>query len=325
MIPIHDSGGVYINGIMVLHLLRSDGRPGSRGDGFAMWSYNCRPIGWIDDGSGLIECVTAALLLDDKLAPQWEDVPDGMRFIHPRYTLAIDQTSNGWVPSITDELTRRCHRFTARQTRIEAVHLVDNLLRRHLGRERPTFDLHWWLSAGGLTHTFQLALSVAGVNIASLVRDEPIAWRDYQLASAVELAGLLDKCSFHGINPLPRLATILATYFKSALIDLYRGADTIVVDPAGSTLRFSYSELAAFRAHFRRSPMTDGDYLDFVKKHFVAPLQSLRRKQHSPKASFRRLKPLRPRRDRGDFVIAWPYPPGSRLNQKFGTLDTYPP
>jgi hypothetical protein len=129
-----------------------------------------------------------------------------MRLIHPRYTLAIDQTSNGWVPFLTDELTRRCHKFTARQTRIEAVHLLDNLLRRHLGRERPSFDLQQWFGAGGHTDTFQLALYVAGVNIASLVR-EPNVWRDHQLASAVELAGLLDVYSCHGLNPLPRLTT----------------------------------------------------------------------------------------------------------------------
>jgi hypothetical protein len=317
MIPIYDIRGVYINGIMVLRLLPSDGRPGFTGNGFAMWSYNCRPMGWIGDGAGLIQSVTAALLLDGKLAPQWEDVPNGMRFIHPRYTLAIDQTSNGWVPSITDELTRRCHRFIARQTRIEAVHLLDNLLRRHLGRERPSFDLQQWLGAGELNRDFELALYVAGVNIASLVRNvdiEPGRWNDHQRALAVELAGWLDTYSCRGVNPLPRLATKLATYFKAALIDLYRGADTIVVDPAGCTLRFSYRELAAFRARFRRSPMTDDDYLDFVKKHFVTPLQSLRRKQHSPKASFARLKPLRPRRDWGDFLGGWPWPAGSRLN-----------
>jgi hypothetical protein len=129
MIPECDSQGVYINDIMVLRLISSTGRPGSRGDGFVMWSYNCQPFGWMDDPPFPIECVTAALLLNGQLAPRWEDVPGGMRLIHPRYTLAIDQTSNGWVPSITDELTRRGHRFTARQTRIEAVQLLDDLLR----------------------------------------------------------------------------------------------------------------------------------------------------------------------------------------------------
>jgi hypothetical protein len=173
-----------------------------------------------------------------------------------------------------------------------------------------------WLGVPAVNRDFELALYLAGSTIASLVRNpdiEPSRWNDHQRTLAVELADWLDQYSCRGLNRLPRLATMLANYFKSALIDLYRGANTVKLGPAGSILTFTNKELAAFRHRFRRSPMTDEHYLDFINKHFAAPLQTLRRKQHSPKASFSRLRRLHPRRDTGDFLFPWPQPPGSRL------------
>ena len=67
-----------------------------------MFAYNCRPLGWIDNGAYLIECVIAGLLIGGKLTPQWEPLPSGIRLIHPRYVLDVEKTSQGWVPTISD-------------------------------------------------------------------------------------------------------------------------------------------------------------------------------------------------------------------------------
>ncbi len=49
MIPIEHVGDVYVNRLLVARLFRSNGRPRSRDLGFAMWSYNGQPLGWIGD------------------------------------------------------------------------------------------------------------------------------------------------------------------------------------------------------------------------------------------------------------------------------------
>jgi hypothetical protein len=323
MIPETDGYGVYINGLLVVRLFRSDGRPRSKGNGFAMWSYNKQPLGWIDDGRFLIECVTAGLLVGGRLTSKWEQVPTGMRLIHPRYTLAVEQTSNGWLPTISDELVRRSHSLKPRATKIEAINILNDLLRRRVGREKPSFELRRWFGKyheAGQTHQFQLALDLLGPEIVTLIQNNDIEPSHWRVASASKLANLLDTNFYGRLDPLPLLATTLAAYIKFALINVYRGADSVVVDPAGSVVTFAANELAAFRNRFRRSPMTDEEYLNFVHEHFVFPLRILRRKHRSPKSSIAALKQLRPRRDSGDFLIIWPCPPGTRFQVLQGPI-----
>jgi hypothetical protein len=329
MIPECNDYGVYINDLMAVRLYRSDGRPRSSGNGYAMWSYNYRPLGWVDDGSYLVECVTACLLVGGQLTPRWEHVPTGIRLIHPRYTLTVEQTSNGWVPSISDELIGRSHSFKARKTSIEAGKLLNDLLRRRVGREKPAFEPQRWLDPSDQVSQkpeFRLGLRVIGPDIAALIHNAGTKnhWADQRLASALELAKLLDRSIRYGFDELPRLATILATYIKFALIDIYRGNNSVVLDPAACPLTFATKELVAFRDRFRRSPITDEEYLDFVSKHFISPLEGLRRKHRVPKSSIVGLRLLHPVRDRGDFPIEWPCQPGTRLFE-VTALDTVQP
>ena len=97
MKPVFECGDIYIDGVLAVRLLHSDGRPGATSDGYAMWSYNSRPLGWIADGSYLIECVTAAHIINGELEPRWEDVRGGAKLIHPRYTLSVESASAGWL------------------------------------------------------------------------------------------------------------------------------------------------------------------------------------------------------------------------------------
>lgn len=316
MIPVFD-GGLYINGLLAVRLNRSVGRRGSSGDGYAMFAYNCRPLGWIDNGRYLIECVTAGLLMDGKLTPQWEKLSSGIRLIHPRYVLDVKQTSQGWVPTISDELLGRSHSLKTQDTCVDAASLLYALLGRRVGRERPSFDLQQWLGdcrEAYKQHRFQLALDVIGPKIAALIRDDKVGldqWGDQPPPFASKLASIFDNYYCVGFDALPLTATALATYIKTALIDLYRGANSVVISSTGSTVMFTAVELAAFRERFRRSPMTDEDYLSLVQKHFVSPLRGiLRRKHRFPKNSF---QPLRPGRDRNDYPMIWPWPLGQRL------------
>jgi hypothetical protein len=319
MIPAKNDVGVFINGVLAVRLCASFARTKTSGDGHAMWSYNCKPLGWISNRWYLIECVSAALLVDGALTPRWETVPTGIRLIHPRYTLEARQTKDGWICSITDELYRRSHSLKTVKSKIDAQYLLENLLRRRLGRDRPSFQIGQWLGAYIETdknHQFQLALDAAGPDIGVLIGTNHIAadhWDGDRLESALKLAKLLDENYYYGFDPLPFLVTTLATYIKSALIDVYSGANSIVVDHSGSTLKFTPQELKAFRDRFRRAPMTDDEYLDFVENHFASRLRTLRQKHRIPKFPFPYLKKLCPQRDSGDFPCAWPYPPGSRL------------
>ncbi len=201
-------------------------------------------------------------------------------------------------------------------TSTEAIKLLDELLRRRVGREKPSFELERSLAEFEESSLqLQLALSSGLLNIAGLIRNEIIKqyhWSEVQSGAVLNLARLLDTYSSPGLDPLPLLATTLATYIKSALIDVYRGADSIFLGGACCSLVFSTEELVAFRDRFRRSPMTDEEYLDLVDKHFVTPIRALRRKHRLAKSSTSRLKPLHPRRDRGDFLMEWPLPPGTR-------------
>jgi hypothetical protein len=322
VIPAVHPVGVFINNILTVRLCRSVGRPGSRGNGFAMWSYNVRPLGWIDDGHHLIECVVASQLVSGELTARWEEIPNGLRLIHPRYTLSVEQNSSGWVPKITDEVSGRSHSLKPRGLKSEAVSLLLDLLGRRVGRERPDFDLLSWTSHDDneidVRRQFQLALRVIGPYLAALViRTADI--EDRQIAearvSAAQLAKLLDRYYCYGLDPIPLLGTILATYIKSALIDLYRGVAHGLVGPYPSVSLFTKEELTTFRDRFRHCPMTDEEYLQFVDRRFIFPVRWRRCKHRGNRpASNKSYRPkLCPRRHRGDYLIAWPYPPGSRL------------
>jgi hypothetical protein len=322
VIPAVHPVGVFINDILTVRLCRSVGRPGSRGNGFAMWSYNVRPLGWIDDGHHLIECVVASQLVNGELAARWEEIPNGLRLIHPRYTLSVEQNSSGWVPKITDEVSGKSHSLKPRGLKFEAINLLDHLLRRRVGRERPDFDLLSWTSHDDNEiderRQFQLALRVIAPHLRKLVVSTADV-EDHQIAkaraSAAELAKLLDGYYCGGLDPIPLLGTILATYIKSTLIDLYRGVAHGLVGPYPSVLLFTKEELASFRDRFRRSPMTDDKYLEFVDRHFIFSVRLRRRKCRSGRpASNKSYRPkLCPRRHRGDYPIAWPWPSGARL------------
>ena len=181
----------------------------------------------------------------------------------------------------------------------------------------PLFDLQQRLKdcqEAGSNHKFQLALDLIGPKIAALIRNnqvEPDHWGDRPPPSALKLASIFDNYYCSGLDALPLTATALATYIKTALIDLYRGANAVVISSTGSTVMFTAVELATFREWFRRSPMMDEDYLSFVQNHFISPLRDvLRRKHRTPKRSFQK---LRPRRDRDDYPMLWPWPRGERL------------
>jgi hypothetical protein len=220
------------------------------------------------------------------------------------------------VPSISDELGRS-HTLKARATNIQAVKLLEDLLRRRVGREKPFFETQPWLDPSddlGQRPQFRLGLGLIATDIAALIRNDHVEsaqWTGERLASAMTLAKLLNYSIRCGLDELPRLATILATYIKFALIDIYSGANSVVL--AGRTLTFTSEELLAFRDRFRRCPMTDEEYLDFVNKHFVSPLRGLRRRHRVPKSSILGLRLLRPRRDRGYFPFELPGPTGIRL------------
>jgi hypothetical protein len=268
-----ECGYIFVDGISVVRLQRSDGRPGSSSNGFSMLSYNLKPLGWVGDGDGLIESVVAAQLFNGQLDPHWEEVPTGSRLIHPRYTLNVEKTPSGWLPKFEDGLTRRMHSLRLQQNQDDAMGLLEELLRRRDGRTKPREDWKWWLAPGedGLSRRpFQLALRSMLNHIAGLVRTgeaDHAGWFGKERASALDLAGWADRDYKHYFDPVPRIGAMLATYIKSSLIDLYRGSNTIQVDADGSALIFTQTEISAFRERFRRSPMTDREYLDFVNTH----------------------------------------------------------
>jgi hypothetical protein len=119
----------------------------------------------------------------------------------------------------------KSHSLKPRGLKSEAVSLLLDLLGRRVGRERPDFDRLWWMSVGESEiderRQFQLALRVIAPHLRKLV--VPTAdVEDHQItkarASAAELAKLLDGYYCGGLDPVPLLATILATYIKSALV-----------------------------------------------------------------------------------------------------------
>jgi hypothetical protein len=323
MIPEQDYRNVYIDGISAVHLVRSAGRPGSNGDGFSMWSCNAKPLGWVGDGCRLIECVVAAQLISGELDPYWEAVPTGARLIHPRYTLRAEKTPKGWLPKIEDGLIGRTHSLKPQNSKDEAMAFLDDLLRRRVGRTKPVSDWQWWFGPAEEYHSnydFQHALHLIAPDIHDFVRNGDVDapwWPGERRASGIKFAKSIDRiCGFH-LETVPRIGTILATYIKSTLIGLYAGADKIQINADGSALTFTKVELAAFRERFRRSPVTDRQYLDFVNNNFVLPLQRLRRGRrrwpNRPVADKKSYRPiLHARRDRDDFLAGWPFPPGSR-------------
>jgi hypothetical protein len=309
--------GVYINDLQVAQLNYSNGRRGHSEDGYSMFSYNGEPLGWIGDGCYQHECIAAELLAAGKLDPKWERVPTGLRLIHPRYTLNIEQTSLGWVPTILDELRKRSHTLVPQKTRPDAVNVLDTLLRRLVGRQRPPFDPRAWLVSDyvetGTVHQFQLALEFVGPFIKKFIRNDLIKLvcrGSPPPPSALKLASMFDYERRYGLDPAPLVATWLATYIKCALIDVYRGANSVIVAPDGSRMTFTAKELADFRVRFRRSPPTDRDYLNLVERYFTSQLQALYRRRLRRKRGFLQ---LRSPRDRADYPICWPLKPGERL------------
>jgi hypothetical protein len=320
-------GGIFVDGTLAARLYRSDGRPGSSSDGFAMWSHDCRPLGWVADGRLLVVAVVATKLFNGELTARWQATSTGVRLIHRRYTLSIEQNSAGWVPNVVDEMSGRSHTFKPMKTAFHAMYLLDDLLRRIVGRQGPGPDSdneplgkH---PPASMDHQLQLALKAMGPDIGELVRDDyidPDRWIGHRRMSALfDLADLLDDYFDWWLDPLPLLACALADYIKLSLLRLYGGADALPID-ARFPLTFTKVELEAFRDRFRRRPITDEDYLLFVHKHFVIPVRKLRRRDRprrypkSPTVSRGSYWPtLRPRCDRGDHPMILPLPPVERL------------
>jgi hypothetical protein len=315
MIPYVTVGerGVYINDLKVAHLNYSNGRRGHSEDGYSMFSYNGEPLGWIGDGWYLHECIAAELLLAGTLDPKWEQVPTGLRLIHPRYTLNIVQTSTGWVPTICDELTKRSHSLQAQTSCANAVRILETVLRRRVGRERPRFVPHWQYAEIEPGYHFQLALPLISPLIMRLIRNNQMrraCWGLSPPPSVSKVVTFFDQMRRSGLDLAPQLTAWLATFIKCALIDFYRGANSVIGAPNDFVLTFTTKELADFRDWFRRSPLTDRDYLNLVERYFTSQLQPLYRGRLARKRGFLR---LRFPRDRADCPLCWPLKPGTRL------------
>jgi hypothetical protein len=329
MRPILDEtdGGIFLDGVRAVRLYRSIGRPGSRSDGFAMWLHDGSPLGWIGDGRLLITSVVAAKILNGDLTARWQATSTSARLIHRRYTLNVEQTPAGWVPKIVDEVSARAHTLKPMKTPVDAMYLLDDLLRRIVGRQGPgpgsEYDLLSKHPPATVDHQLQLALNAMGPDIGELVRDDyihPDRWIGHRRMSALfGLADLLDEYFDWWLDPLPLLACALADCIKYSLLLLYRGADALPIDPS-FPLTFTKTELEAFRARFRRRPMNDEDYLLFVHKHFIVPLRKLRRRdrlRRYPKSSIACKRSywaaLHPQLDAGDYPMTLPLPSGARL------------
>jgi hypothetical protein len=311
MVPVNDNDDfIHINGVPAILLSWAKSRGGDLGLG--MWSCNGQALGWIEPAPYPMRCVGAELQLSGKLTPRWEEVPDGWRLIHPRYTLAAAQTPQGWLPTISDELTKRSHSLAIRPTRTDAMKVLDTLLQRRVGREPPPFGLHQWFGDCDQYDDrwqFQLAMDLAGPVIADLIRHRcspPIQCTGNPPQCATQLASFFDK--FRGFDAAARLATILATYIKAAALDIYQGRRSIAVTANGLPVTFTDQELKAFRDQFRRAPLTDDEYLAFTYKHFIAPLEPLRRRKGG---RWRRLRKFHPRQD--DIPFCHTGKPGARL------------
>jgi hypothetical protein len=292
---------------------------GSNQSGFAMWSYDCRPLGKIKSGEFLVEAVAAANLLNGDLTPQWQATPVGGRLLHPRYTLEVEGSGTVWVPKITDELSGRSHCLRPTKTYDGAVSLLEDLLRRRVGREMPV--LHQSREFAFNDHV-RRALEIVALDLPALVRGgylDPDRWdREPRVSLLKPMARWFDRNFDRWLDPVPLLGTMMACYIKWALLAIYRGAATISFRQDLPPVTFTTAELLAFRRRFRQHPMTDEEYLGFVKEHFIMPLRKLRRKDRGlrpPKpASRHRYQPkLHPRRDCGDYPLCWPVPPGTRL------------
>jgi len=313
MVPVDGGGSIYINGVNAIEF---DWHRTLKGvDWFPMWACDGQPLGLINQGCYLIECVVAHLLVSGRLTPQWEQVPGGMRLTHPRYTLAVTQRLQGWLPTISDELTRRSHSLAVQRTCIDAMNVLDALLQRRISRELPDFDWGRWSYPYEETSEewqFQLALELAGPVIADLIRhgsSTPVQWNGQPPECAKKLAGFLDKvCRLGKFDPAPKLATIIATYIKYSLISLYRGGRSIAVTPHGFPVTFTDADLRAFRNRFRQALPTDGEYLAFAMEYFIAPLGELRRRRVRRWSGYRPFDPETRVRS-----IRWTRKPGTRL------------
>jgi hypothetical protein len=321
MRPLTDRWGIYINGILAIRLYRSDMPSGSNRSGFAMWSYDCRSFGKIRDGTLLIESVAAANLLNGDLTPQWQATPVGGRLLHPRYSLEVEGSGTVWVPKITDELSGRSHCLRPTKTYDGAVSLLEDLLRRRVGREIPTELYQPYGPFGDLVRPIFKILTA--IIVPALVRDhqlDPGRWttRQPRLSVLVPMARSIDALFGGSFDPVPLIGTIMGGYIKWALLTVYGGAASISFCQGLPPVEFTIEQLTAFRDRFRQHPMTDEDYLEFVSQHFIVPLRKLRRKGrglclHRPATRDQYQPQLRPRRDRGDYPICWPLPPGTRL------------
>jgi hypothetical protein len=324
MIPKAQGDSVFINGDRALRLIRSDGRPGSTGDGFVMWSSDGRPFGWVNDGECLIDCVVASKLLNGELAPQWQTTPEGYSLVHPRYTLRIKESNGCFIPTITDETTQRCHRLAPRKTAHEAIYALEELLRRRLGRTMPSLHYYLWLERPLNTCSpLQLAERAIAPEIESFAKYKKVCpTPSVGHAQLIELAAFFDKTIGSHFDPLPYLATVVASRIKSSFLKLYRGRTAM-----GG---LAAVELKTFRDHFRRRPYTDEEYLHFVNSNLIVPLRRMRKKSRerlfpraNPLASKKSYQPhLHPRRDRGDFPMVLPLPAGERLFEAAGDVTS---
>lgn len=316
MVPMHYSGGIYVDGIMVIRLYPSEGRPRSHGDGHGLWSYNFHPLGWVDDGLYRVECAAAALLVRGDLTPQWEQTANGLTLVYPRYTLVVEQVGNGWRPRISDDLSGFSHSLHSTQTCAEAVAVLEDLIRRHLGRARPDFDPYEYSVRQRCE--LQLALSLVRPKISALIRNEPEdnddQWSD-QTETARQLAHHLNRKMRYRLDEYPRLVTLVASHLKTQLLKIYSGVSSEILFPAATPLALSPHEIAALRARFRRSPMTDAEYLDFVKTNLDRHLVGVRRK-HLHNGSIVGLRSLHPKRDKREYPMSWPPEPGTRLGEE---------
>src|SRR4029077_7739916 len=131
--------------------------------------HDSTALGWIGDGSHLIECVIAANLLNGELSPCWRATPSGARLVHRRYTLSVEKTCAVWTPKIVDELSGRSHTFKSKKTVMDAVYFLDDLLRRLVGRRMPPFDpdgyFEGYYPLPSMPNQLRLALEVMGPNI----------------------------------------------------------------------------------------------------------------------------------------------------------------
>jgi hypothetical protein len=330
MFPEFD-GDLYINGERAVRIHPSMGRCGSRWDGYVLWTWDYRPLGWVAT-TYLAQIVVAAKLFEGELTPVWEPTNVGARALHPRFTFEVERTPSGWLVRVTDEITGRRHSLKPKPTEDEAKAAAGELYGRLVGHAMPPAKLCKPPSGLDLTNRqdYPLVLALAALrdDVAGLVRAGSVDTRR-SLRFVDDLARFLDECYTLGLDPVPLLGTRVATYIKAALLELYRGASSMALDPTMAAVQFTQGELRAFRERFRRQPMMDNEYLKFVDRYLLRELRLSRRNDRtrrypgSPIADKKSYQPrLRPRKDWGDFPMRWPVDPGTRMFQPL-LLDRY--